>query len=279
LSVVFFKMSGSGNDFVLLDGRATSEVEWPAERIRAICDRRDGVGADGLIIVSPDEPGAARMTFFNSDGSRAPMCGNGALCTTRLAAALEMTDPAGMTLVTEAGSFRTRCVGPAHLAELNLLDTDVPAPTAIPLQSGERWIRLGRVGVPHLVVLVDDVKAVDVVKRGRELRSHPMAGQGGANVNFISLLPAPAANDPAAPTWAIRTYERGVEGETLACGTGSVTSGLALAATGLDQLPLRFATASGRALSVSALVTVGLATDIWLCGEGRLVAKGVWFPS
>lgn len=276
---VFFKLTGSGNDFVMVDGRTTSAAEWPAERIQAICDRRDGIGADGFVILTPVGTNAVRMTFFNNDGSEAPMCGNAALCSTRLAAYLEMTDPAGMTLVTGAGSFRTRCVGEGHLAELNLPDTDVPAETTIPTVAGEGWVRLGRVGVPHIVVLTDDVASVDIPTRGRELRFHKGAGEGGANSNFFSRISSITRGDTSKvdeATWSLRTYERGVEAETLACGTGTVAAALAIAAQGLDELPLRFRSGSGRLLSVNATVHGNRATNIWLCGEGRLVVRGVW---
>ncbi len=276
---VFFKLTGSGNDFVMVDGRTTSAAEWPAERIQAICDRRDGIGADGFVILTPVGTNAVRMTFFNNDGSEAPMCGNAALCSTRLAAYLEMTDPAGMTLVTGAGSFRTRCVGEGHLAELNLPDTDVPAETTIPTVAGEGWVRLGRVGVPHIVVLTDDVASVDIPTRGRELRFHKGAGEGGANSNFFSRISSITRGDTSKvdeATWSLRTYERGVEAETLACGTGTVAAALAIAAQGLDELPLRFRSGSGRLLSVNATVQGNRATNIWLCGEGRLVVRGVW---
>ncbi|MBK9549521.1 MAG: diaminopimelate epimerase [Gemmatimonadetes bacterium] len=279
MSVVFFKLTGSGNDFVMVDGRSTTPTDWPVERIRAICDRRDGIGADGFVILTPVGPDAVEMTFYNSDGSAAPMCGNAALCSTRLAAHLEMADPAGMTLVTGAGSFRTRCVGEGHMAELNLPDTDVPVETGIPPLAGEGWVRLGRVGVPHLVVMTEDVAAVDIPTRGRELRFHERAGVGGANANFVSRTSRSTGSGTSKvdePQWAVRTYERGVEAETMACGTGTVTAALAIAALGLDQLPLRFRTESGRLLAVNATIEGSRATQIWLCGEGRLVARGVW---
>jgi len=152
LTVVFYKMTGSGNDFVMIDGRTSNPAEWPRDVIARICDRRNGIGGDGLVFVTPAGPGAVRMTYFNSDGSPAPMCGNAALCSTRLAARLEMADPSGMTLVTDAATFATRCVGPAHLAELNLPDATIATPIDVPLEPGERWIRLGIVGVPHVVV-------------------------------------------------------------------------------------------------------------------------------
>ncbi len=295
MTVVFHKMTGSGNDFVVLDGRTTDLDEWPAERIAKVCNRRDGVGGDGLVIVTPTGPDHVRMIYFNSDGSRADMCGNAALCTTRLAARLEMTDAAGMSLTTDAGTFRTRCVGEGHQAELNLPDVDVPVAAAIPPNRGERAIMLGVVGVPHLVAVVDDVAEVDIDNRGRELRYHLGAGTNGANANFVSRTSRSTGTGGGETSdrgtsgtavdgetsvedahWAIRTYERGVEGETLACGTGTVAAALAVAASGVDALPLRFRSGSGRILSVSAVITDGRATDIWLCGEGRLVARGVW---
>ncbi len=278
-TVVFHKLTGSGNDFVMLDGRTTTEADWPAERIAAICDRRQGIGGDGLVIVdATPEPDTVRMTYFNSDGSRAPMCGNAALCSTRLAAALELADPAGMTLVTGAGSFHTRCVGEGHMAELHLPDTDVPVALPVDLEPGERAIHLATVGVPHLVALVDDVAAVDLPRRGRVLRFHEAIGPGGANANFYSPISSSTGTggDPAAPTWAVRTYERGIEAETLSCGTGTVASALALAVQGKAELPLRFRSTSGKVLSVSAKIAGTRATDIWLAGEGRIVARGIW---
>ncbi len=249
LTVVFHKMTGSGNDFVMIDGRISNPADWSREAIARICDRRNGVGGDGLVFVTPAGPDAVRMTYFNSDGSPAPMCGNAALCSTRLAVRLEMADPAGMTLVTQAATFSTRCVGPGHMAELHLPDAEVPRVIGPAQVDGERWIRLGTVGVPHVVVLVDDIDAVDVMGRGRTLRFHPDCGPGGANVNFIG--PLPAASSPGAPEWALRTYERGIEAETLSCGTGTVAAALALAAVGVAGLPLAVRSSSGRTLSVT----------------------------
>ena len=110
MSTPFFKMSGSGNDFVVLDGRVSPPEAWPLERIVAVCDRRHGVGADGLVILTPEGPNAVRMTFYNADGSRAAMCGNAALCSTRLSARLGLAAPEGMELVTDAATYSTRSV-------------------------------------------------------------------------------------------------------------------------------------------------------------------------
>lgn len=273
MSVVFYKMTGSGNDFVMVDGRVSDPAAWTREAIATICDRRDGVGADGLVFVSPAGPDAVRMTYFNSDGSPAPMCGNAALCSTRLAAHLEIVNSRRMTLVTDAATFETRCTGPGDFAELHLPDFEVPEVIPAEPLAGEHWVRRGVVGVPHLVVLVDDLARVNLPVRGRSLRFDPAAGPGGANVNFIGRR---VSAGPAEPGWALRTYERGIEAETLACGTGTVTAAVALASLGAADLPIRVRSSSGRDLVVSARVGDGWARDVWLAGEGRIVARGVW---
>jgi diaminopimelate epimerase len=269
-ATAFFKMTGSGNDFVMVDGRVSPPEHWSAARIAAACDRRAGVGADGLVTLTP-EPGGVRMAYWNADGSRAAMCGNAALCSTRLAARLGMAPESGMLLLTDAGAVESRCVGSGELAEIRLPDTPVPAPVpAIELQTGERAIWLGTVGVPHLIVLVADLGAVDVGGRGRALRHHPAAGLEGANANFVA-----APGGPGEP-WLIRTFERGVEGETLACGTGTVAAALALAAHCGVALPLAFRSWGGEALTVRARLAGGGAAEVWLGGQGRLVFHGDW---
>jgi diaminopimelate epimerase len=270
--LVFHKMSGSGNDFVILDGRYTLEPVWTGERIRWLCDRREGVGADGMVLLTPEAPGRVRMDFWNCDGSRADMCGNAALCSTRLAAFLELAPSTGMRLVTRAGTFLTRCrPGAGEAAELNLPDFDLPTPPAGLLKgAGESQPVLATVGVPHLVMEVADLERPDLMERGRELRSHAALGRAGANVNFVAQMPGPTGSE-----WRIRTYERGVEGETLACGTGAVAAAVALVQGGRATMPVTLTTRSTRSLSIRATLSGSRAVDVWLCGEGRLVFRGV----
>lgn len=268
MSTRFYKMTGSGNDFVFLDGRQHDLASWTAERIRSVCDRRRGVGADGVVHLAPLPDGAIRMVYHNADGSHADMCGNAALCATRLAVGLGMANPNRIQLATDAGVLESRCVGPEAMAELRFPSAAVPQPIILPLLGDERQVFYGTVGVPHTIVLVGHVDRVDVEARGRELRRAQIFGPAGSNTNFIG-----ATGDPAAP-WALRTYERGVEGETLACGTGTIAAALALCGAGLALLPLRVRSASGCTYSVSAVVDGGTATDVWLCGEGRLVFTG-----
>src|ERR1043165_3140548 len=282
-----FKMTGSGNDFVMLDGRVCTPADWSAEDMQAICARGTGIGADGLVFVGPGtHAGAARMIYYNSDGSHASMCGNAALCSTTLAAHLGIGGAEGIELETDAGTYRSRTAGPGR-AELHLAPIEAPRVVAgsafvgagapggregpgvvagLGLVAGERQAALGRVGVPHLVVVVDDVDQVALMDRGRALRFDRALAPDGANVNFIS---------GTAGAWRMRTYERGVEGETLACGTGAVAAGCAIEEWGLGRLPIDIQSRSGRVLTVRATKRGAGYDDVWLAGEGRMVFRGV----
>ena len=264
-------MTGSGNDFVMVDGRNTTPTEWTAEDIRAVCARATGVGADGIVFVSPGSgPGAVRMVYYNSDGSHAAMCGNAALCTTRLAAHLGIAPAAGMQLETDSGTYESRAAGELPRAELHL--SPIEAPREIPglgVREPERRAALAIVGVPHLVVLVDDVDGVRLDERGRALRGDAALGPAGANVNFMS----PGANTGE---WRMRTYERGVEAETLACGTGAVAAACTLDLWQIGTLPTSIITRAGLRLDVRARrLQTHEYGDIWLTGEARMVARGV----
>lgn len=267
--LVFRKMSGSGNDFVMLDGRHSPVEAWPPERIRAVCDRRTGVGADGLVILTPAADGTLRLDYWNRDGSVGALCGNASLCATRLAVELGLAPATGVKLATGAGPVEGRAIGGGHAAEIRVPSFAVPSAVDLPLEPGEVGMAFTVVGVPHLVVQVEDAAAVDVARRGAGLRAHPAFGAEGANVNFVS---PPVAGGSA---WLIRTFERGVEAETLACGTGTVASAFAVAAAGRAALPLEFTTQRGLRLGVSGRVAGGQAADVWLLGEGRLVFTGV----
>ena len=271
-------MTGSGNDFVMVDGRNSSPDEWAVSDIQAVCARGTGIGADGLVFLGPGSTaGAVRMIYFNSDGSRA-MCGNAALCTTRLAAHLGLANALAMRLETDGGTFESRCARADGRAELRF--AAVAAPAAVPdaiLAAGERRAVLAMVGVPHLVVLVDDVEPLDVARRGRPLRHEPALGPEGANVNFVAPpLPSAAGKSRAGGEWRMRTYERGVEAETLACGTGAIAVACALDHWGLGTLPLSLRTRSGRTLDVRGQRSPeGRYEDVWLMGEAQLVLRGV----
>ena len=264
-----YKMTGSGNDFVMLDARVSSPAEWTPQDMQAVCARGMGIGADGIVFVGPgSHAGAARMIYYNADGSHAAMCGNAALCSTTLAAHLSIGPADGIELETDAGTYQSRSLDGGR-AELHL--APVEAPAAVPglgLVGRERQAVLSRVGVPHLIVLVDEVDQVALMERGRALRFDPALAPEGANINFIST--------DENGTWRMRTYERGIEGETLACGTGAVGAGCAIQEWGLGRLPINIQSRSGRILGVRATkASTGCYEDVWLAGEGRMVFRGV----
>ena len=259
----FWKMSGSGNDFVFLDGRTAgvAALETP-EAIGRICSRTEGIGADGVVIIQPTATEAFSIRYFNRDGSRGELCGNASLCSSRLAVQLGFAKADGFTFSTDAGLISGRLV--AGEAEIDLQPAQGLRPDAgIALESGEQRMGFIDTGVPHLVVLVTDAESVDLMRRGAELRRHPSLA-AGANVNFLS---------PAGAMWRMRTYERGVEGETLACGTGSAASAAILEAWGLAKSPVELLTTSGRILTATVRHS-GPEIRPSLKGEGRLVYSG-----
>ena len=262
-------MTGSGNDFVMVDARVSTPADWTAEDMQAVCARGTGIGADGIVFVGPgSHAGAARMIYYNADGSHAAMCGNAALCSTTLAAHLSVGAPDGMDLETDAGTYRSRAAE-AGRAELHL--AAVARPAAVPklaLAAGERQAVLTKVGVPHLIVLVEDLDQVELAERGRALRFDPALAPEGANINFLG--------QDKSGGWRMRTYERGIEGETLACGTGAVGAGCAIQEWGLGTLPVNIQSRSGGMLGVRATKgRDGGYDDVWLIGEGRMVFRGV----
>jgi diaminopimelate epimerase len=262
----FYKMSGSGNDFVMVDAmREPPGALAEAAVIQAICGRATGIGADGIVFLEPSEVADYRMTYLNSDGSRADLCGNASLCSARLSSELGYLGAGEFRIETDAGILgaRLRPEGP----EVDLQSvSDVRPRLPFRLTAGESWIGFALVGVPHLVVRVDDVATVDVVGRGRPLR-HDSSLPQGANVNFVSR------DRPGG--WRIRTFERGVEGETLACGTGAVATAILLREAGeaVEGERIALTTRSGRTLRVRL---DGSAGD-WrpsLSGEARVVFVG-----
>lgn len=274
IGLPIYKMTGSGNDFVMVDARLSAPADWTPQDMRAVCARGTGIGADGVVFIGPGQKaGSARMIYYNADGSHAAMCGNAALCSTTLAAHLGIAPGAGMDLETDAGTYRSR-TGERGRAELLLAPVDSPAVVpGLELGPAERRAALARVGVPHLVVAVDDVDLVALMERGRALRTDPSLGSEGANVNFIS---ADRPTRDGRGIWRMRTYERGVEGETLACGTGAVAAACAIEEWGLGRLPLDIQSRSGRLLTIRASKgTNGRYEEVWLVGEGRMVFRGV----
>lgn len=264
--IPFTKLCGSGNDFVGLDGR---EVRRPTrEEIAALCDRRFGVGADGLVRLSPGTmPDHVRLEYWNSDGSDAALCGNGSLCSAVLARRLAIATSDRFTLETGAGAISARVVGDAR-AEIGVGSVEIPREArTIEREPGELAIYFATVGVPHLVVLVDDPNAIDLPRRGRMLRFHASLGSPGANVNFVARAPIDGR-------FALRTYERGVEGETLACGTGATATAVTLMTTGRASDRVELRPTGGSILAVHGRSISSRFEEVTLEGEGRVVFRG-----
>lgn len=261
----FYKMSGSGNDFVVFDGHDgdVHDVVEPS-RIRRLCDRRQGIGADGVVIMQPSPRADLLMKYFNSDGSEGAMCGNAALCVTRLAAQLGLANPAGMTLETDDGVLQSRLVGDRPEVDLAPV-RELRETSDEPSEAGERRLGYAVAGVPHVVVLCDDVGRVDVGARGSVLRRAAWTGPAGANVNFVSQ---------GGSQWVMRTFERGVEAETLACGTGAAATATLLRQWGLAGSETALRTRSGCTLEVGLRDAEGSVLPR-LRGEGRLVFEGL----
>jgi diaminopimelate epimerase len=260
----FWKMSGSGNDFVFFDAMhdPAGALASP-EVIGRLCERRTGIGADGVVFLEPHPERAFFMRYFNRDGSLAEMCGNAALCSTRLARELGIVEAGDFAFETVSGPVTGRFTsgGP----EIDMVPvTELQAAYPSMHEPAERRMGFARVGVPHLVLLVDDVSSIDVSGRGRSLR-HLATLRDGANVNFVSQDQSGA--------WTMRTYERGVEEETLACGTGAVATAALLTTWGMADHGASLRTRSGRSLEVR-IPAVGSAQAPVLRGEGRIVFEG-----
>ena len=270
---LFWKMSGSGNDFVFFDARSVGDDADPLENaadIAAICAPHLGIGADGVVFIAESADSLFGIRYYNADGSRASLCGNASLCAAQSAVKLGLARREQMFhFMSDAGRIAASIDGDglasvrlAPVRDIETIAAEVSAP-------GEERIGYAVVGVPHLVVLVADVDSIDVAGRGRILRNGPVRAPSGANVNFVS--PGRAEGE-----WRIRTYERGVEGETYACGTGAVATAACLIAwnQASGESPVRLRTASGRVLAVrlSESANAGYSE---LSGEGRLVFDGV----
>ncbi len=262
----FYKMSGHGNDFILVDNR---EKKVPDDAMvamaKAACRRRLSIGADGMIFIEHGPPGVDfAWRFFNSDGSEAEMCGNGSRCAARFAYIKEIA-PAQMKFMTLAGIIQAEVKADSIKVEL----TPVKNPQldfTLDLNGQKVTLSSLNTGVPHGVIFVDDIEAAPVKELGRALRFHPHFGPEGTNVNFTQVLDRNHLSN--------RTYERGVEDETLACGTGCIAAGLAAALHGWTDSPVHIMTRGGEELVIYYTQTENGFEKIFLEGPVKIVAYG-----
>jgi diaminopimelate epimerase len=261
---VFYKMTGAGNDFIFVDNFAGRiKPEMGPKLARALCPRGISVGADGLVLLEPSERADFSWRFFNADGSGASACGNGFRCAARLAhhlgiAGEKMTFETGAGMVEASVSPDSVMVSLAEPSPIQLLD----------IAEGARNYSVSFVdtGVPHAVVQVKDISAVDVEKEGRLLRFHKAFAPEGTNTTFMQVLPGNEI--------AIRTYERGVEGETLACGTGAAAAALVRAQKDGVPSPVLVKTRSQIELKIHFSKQGPNFYRVFLEGEARMVYIG-----
>lgn len=261
--VAFYKMQGSGNDFILFDNTSlrlpVGQMSLWAEKL---CPRAFAVGADGMIFLNSSDKTDLDFVwhFFNSDGSRAEMCGNGSRCAALLA---YKTGLAGREQIfgTDAGPIR------AMVQDNELVKVQLTSPADIKLNNDlitedghEVTVHQVNTGVPHVVVVCEKVKMVDIQKLGRAIRFHRQYSPAGTNVNFIQIVDRGSI--------ILRTYERGVEAETFACGTGAAASAVAGASLGLLQSPVKVTTSGGEELEIDFT-----GNDVFLTGKAVIVYR------
>ncbi len=280
MSIVnFTKMQGSGNDFIVLDGKAFSSVVRRPSSVVKLCDRKFGVGADGILLLERSQKADVRMRIFNADGSEAQMCGNGARC-----AALYLSHQSSvrgrqpktkkLKLETKAGMINAEVRG--NSVKINLTDpVDIRLDLTVKISGKNYEVDFIDTGVPHAVVEIKGLDKVPVRELGRLIRHHGLFRPVGTNVDFVNVVDRDHI--------LVRTYERGVEDETLACGTGSVAS--AIITTLNSRAVIRglgkntghkvfVKTKGGEDLIVYFKVLKKKVTDVWLEGRAEIVFTG-----
>jgi diaminopimelate epimerase len=263
-SIPFTKASGAGNDFIILDNLHGGIPEAKDRIARALCSRHFGIGADGLLVIEPSATAEFRMLYYNADGSYGGMCGNGGRCLARYAF-LRGIARESMSFEALDTLYRAEIQGPA--VRLHMKD---PSKVALGLlvEVARQKFRGSFIdtGSPHLVIFDEALEERDVTASGRAIAHHSMFGTEGTNVNFLQLL--------GGDRIAMRTYERGVEVETLACGTGSVASAvIANLKFGL-QSPVHVRTRGGEDLHVEFRNDQGTIHDVVLIGSAQMLFDG-----
>lgn len=264
MTIPFWKMHGAGNDFILVDDRKLSFPGSDRTWMESVMNRRTGVGSDGMILIQPSDNSDFRMRFFNPDGREAEMCGNGARCVARLAHEIGVAAE-HMVIDTVAGPVTAKaieqdiCLGmtePFDWVVEDHIETD----------AGTVTYSFVNTGVPHVIVKVDDVSSVSLPEEGAAIRHHERFAPAGANANFVQVLDDQHLR--------IRTYERGVECETLACGTGMVAACLTLARLGHVKAPVTITCASDTDILVNFELTEDGANNVTMFGPAAYVFTG-----
>jgi diaminopimelate epimerase len=270
----FWKMTGGGNDFVVFDNRSGWFPKGNPNIVAEICSRGLGVGADAVILLEPAISSGLpfRMMYYNADGSEAPMCGNGAMCIARFARELGLVGTGMVEFETGAGPHRAELFDSATSRVRLEMREPAGIRPSIPEIEALGYPRAGfaDTGTPHLVLLVSDLDAHDVAKEGASLRNHPLFEPEGLNIDFIAVL--------SRHELRIRTYERGVEAETLSCGTGAAAAAVLTHIWGLTEPPTTVHPSGGLELSVAfeRHPVSDRLKKLTLVGDARLVFTGVF---
>jgi diaminopimelate epimerase len=262
----FYKMSGSGNDFVVFDNR---DYHLPADittLVQRLCHRRNGVGADGVLLLEKSGRLDFRMRYLNADGGEAAFCGNGGRCIAWFAHAIGAAGPR-MSFAAGDGPHTAEVAG--QRVRLSMREPrDVRLNFLLDLEGRGYAASFADTGVPHVVVPVAELDSFDVAGAGRRIREHRMFEPDGTNANFIEVVDRHRLR--------IRTYERGVEDETLACGTGATAAAVTAALRGLADSPVECATRGGEVLTVHFRRDGDEVRDVELEGDVRLLFTGEW---
>lgn len=263
--VEFTKMNGAGNDFVLIDNRER-KIKLNRDQVMRLCHRQRGAGADGLFLLVPNTSGKAQWSweFYNSDGSTADMCGNGARCFARF---IQKTAGANGQTTFETGAGVITAVFNGDRVTVNLTEPrDLVLSQKLITKEGPLTVHSLNTGVPHAIVFVPDADKAMVQQLGQELRYHAHFAPKGTNVNFVQALEKNSIR--------VRTYERGVEGETLACGTGVAASALISSRVHGFSSPIKVQVRGGDILEVSFKEASGGFSGVRLSGPAEFVFEG-----
>ncbi len=266
MNIPFYKMHGAANDFIVADDRAQTFPIKDREWIARICSRNTGIGSEGVLLIQPSEQADFRMRFLNPDGGEVDMCGNGARCIARLACELGVAAEK-MAFETLAGIIRAEVLAEDTIRLHMMPPKDWRMDQALELDGSHLEYHFINTGVPHVVIpLEEGLGEVDVAGRGRRIRNHKTFAPDGTNVNFVQV----AGGD----SLYVRTYERGVEAETPACGTGIVACGLIAGRLHLVSVPVRITSAGGHELEVGFTIAGDEVDHVTLTGPAEHVFRG-----
>jgi diaminopimelate epimerase len=255
MTITFYKYQGTGNDFIIVDNRLQHISKNDTKRISELCDRRFGIGADGLILLENDKSSDFKMVYFNADGNESSMCGNGGRCITAFANYLGIIGDE-TEFVAIDGLHKAKIEGDKVYLKMQDVDT---------IKAYENYVFLDT-GSPHHVEMVTDVDNYDVKENGARIRYDSIYGVAGTNVNFVE--------QHSENSFSVRTYERGVEDETLSCGTGVTAVALAMHKTSNTSSKLANLETPGGALQVTFEYKNGIYKNVWLIGPATQVFKG-----